>query len=61
MVRVSVRDQDGADGSRIDADGFHSASNLDRAEAGIEEQIAFGTVDDGGVAAAAAAQDGAAK
>ena len=61
MVRVRVRDQDGADGSRIDADFGQSASNLDPAEPGIEEQIAIGTVDDGGVAAAAAAQDGAAE
>ena len=61
MVRVRVRDQDGANGSRIDASFFQSASNLDRAEPGIEEQIAFGTVNDGGVAFAATAEDGAAE
>ena len=61
MVRVSVRDQNGADGSRIDADFGQSALNLDPAEPGIEEQIATGTMDNGGVAAAAAAEDGAAE
>lgn len=61
MVLVSMRDQNSANGSRIDACCFHSASNLDRAEPGIEEQIAFGSVDDGSVAAAAAAEDRAAE
>ena len=61
MVRVRVRDQDGANGSRIDAGIFHPAPDFDRAEPGIEEQIAFGTVHDGGVAFAAAAEDGAAE
>ncbi len=43
VVGVSVRDEDRADGGGIDADYFQSAANLERAEPGVKEQIAFGS------------------
>ena len=46
VVAVRVRNEDRADGGGVDAGFFHSASNLERAESGIKEQIAFGAVDD---------------
>lgn len=61
MVSMKMRDQDGAERGRIDADIFQSPADVDLGEPFIEEQIAFGAVDDCGVAVTAAAEDRAAE
>ena len=61
VVAVCVRNEDRMDGCGIDVGFFHSASNLERAEPGVKEQISFGAMNDCGVATAAAAEDRAAE
>ena len=61
VVGVVVRDEDRAERTRIDVDAFEAAHQLLRGEPGIEQQIAFRSVDDRGVSLAATAEDGAAE
>ena len=56
-----VRDEDGTQGTRIDVDAFEAVQQLFRGESGVQQQIAFGAVNDRGIALAAAAEDGAAE
>ena len=56
-----MRDEDRAEGTRINPDAFEAAHQFLCGKPGVEQQIAFRPVDDRGVALAAAAEDGAAE
>ena len=61
VVGVVVRDEDGAERTRVDLNAFEAAHQLFRGEPGVEQQIAFRSMDDRGIAFAAAAENGAAE